>query len=96
MSGDRDKARAVLSKLEKRNRTEKISPFALALGYLGLGETDSALTALERAVDEHDIALTAVSLLNERSWDSMRGQPRFTRVLERMNLGPFIARANRP
>ncbi|HEY4955987.1 MAG TPA: protein kinase [Gemmatimonadaceae bacterium] len=96
VSSDRDKARAVLSKLEERNRTEKISPFALALGYLGLGETDSALTALERAVDEHDIALTAVSLLNERSWDSMRGQPRFTRVLERMNLGPFIARANRP
>jgi len=95
VSGEKEKARAVLDKLTARARSEKISQFAFALGFAGLGETDSALSALERAVDQHDIALSAFSLLDERRWDPMRGNPRFTRILERMNLGPYIAGANR-
>ena len=90
-AGDKAKARAMLAKFEERARTEKFSPFAIALAHLGLGENDAALAALERAVDQRDIALSATSILNEPRWDSVRGQPRFTRVLERMNLGQYIA-----
>ena len=95
MAGDKEKARAILAKFEERARTERISPFAIALAHLGLGEYDAALTALERAVDQHDIALSASSTWNEPKWDPLRGQPRFTRLLERMNLRLYIAEVNR-
>ena len=94
-AGDKEKARGILAKLEGRARREKVSPYAIAIAHLGLGENDAALTALERAVDQHEIALTATSILNESKWNPVRGQPRFTRVLERMNLGPYIAAADR-
>jgi len=94
-SGQKEKAREVLAKLTARGRSEKISQFAFALAYAGLGETDATLSALEHAVDQHDVTLTTFSLLDEHRWDPLRGQPRFTRIVERMNLGPYIARANR-
>lgn len=71
-----------------------LTSVGLAIGtpaYLGLGEYTDALTALERAVNQRDIALSATSIVNEPRWNPVRGQPRFTRVLERMNLGPYIA-----
>jgi len=95
IAGEKAKARAMLMKFEERDRAGKFSPFAIALAHLGLGENDAALTALERAVDQREIALTATSILNEAKWDPVRGQPRFTRVLERMNLGQYIAGQNR-
>jgi eukaryotic-like serine/threonine-protein kinase len=94
-SGDTIRARAVLAKLTVRAKSEKISPIAFAYAYVGLGETDAALSALERAVDEHDIAFSNLSLLTQHPWDPLRRQPRFTRILERLNLGPYIAGANR-
>ena len=93
-SGDTIRARAVLAKLTARAKSEKISPMAFAYAYVGLGETDAALSALERAVDQHDIALTNLSLLTQHPWDPLRGQPRFTRILERLKLGPYIGGAN--
>lgn len=94
VSGDKERARALLAKLTERAKSEKISPLAFALAYVGLGETDAALSALERAVDQHDIALTAWSL-TDHDWDSIRGEPRFTRILERTNLAPYLGGANR-
>jgi len=93
LSGNKEKARAMLARFEDQARTGRFSPYAIALAHLGLGENDAALTALERAVDQHEIALSATSILNEQKWNPLRGQPRFTRVLERMNLGPYIAAA---
>jgi hypothetical protein len=94
-SGDTIRARAVLAKLTARAKSERISPIAFALAHVGLGENDAALSALERAVDQHDITLTNLSLLTQHPWDPLRGQPRFTRILERLNLGPYIGGANR-
>jgi Flp pilus assembly protein TadD len=94
VSGDKEKARALLAKLTERAKSDKISPLAFALAYVGLGETDAALSALERAVDHHDISLTASSL-TDHDWDRIRAEPRFTRILERTGLGSYLVGANR-
>jgi hypothetical protein len=56
---------------------------------LGIGDLDAAMTALERAVDQHEIGLTSFSVMNDKMWDSVQGTPRFARVLERLNLARY-------
>ena len=66
---------------------------SLAIIYLGLGENDKALAAIEQAVNAHDISLfTSASPLRDPIYDPVRSDPRFQRVIERMNLAPFATR----
>jgi len=88
-AGDKTRARAIVKKLTERARSERIGPFPFALAELGIGDTNAAMTALERAVEQHDIGLTAFSVINDKMWDSVRGTPRFTRVLQRLNLARY-------
>jgi tetratricopeptide (TPR) repeat protein len=88
-TGDKTRARAIVQKLMERARSERIGPFPFAVAELGIGDTNAAMAALERAVDQHDIGLTAFSVINDKMWDSVRGTPRFTRVLQRLNLARY-------
>lgn len=94
-SGDKTRARAVFDNLRDRAKSERVAPFPFALAQIGTGDTEGALTALEQAVDERDIGLTQSSLLNEKTWDPVRGNPRFERVLQRMNMSAFEANIKR-
>ncbi len=86
-TGHRDKAQAIVSSLERGEKTQHVSPAALAIAYTGLGEHDQALTALERGVETRDISLlTGATLLLDKTFDSLRSDPRFARILARMNL----------
>ncbi len=62
---------------------------------MGIGDTDAALTSLERAADEHDIGLTAGFWVDEKMWDPIRGNPRFWRLLERLNLAQYFRGSTR-
>jgi hypothetical protein len=62
------------------------------MAYLGTGDKNAAITAIEHAVDAHEIGLSEFSLLNDRMWDSLRSDPRFQRILERMNLSRYQPR----
>ena len=85
--GQVDKAKAIIAELEHRQRTNGRSGVALAAAYMGLREYDKALSALEDAVNEHDISLlTSSSLVPDRLWDPLRKYPRFDAILGRMNL----------
>ncbi len=89
-TGQRDKAQAIVSSLEHPQQDQYISPAALAIAYTGLGERDKALTALERAVDSHDISLlTGATPLMDKTFDPLRGDARFAKILARMNLSQF-------
>jgi tetratricopeptide (TPR) repeat protein len=88
-AGDKMRARAILNKLTERARSERIGPFPFAVAQLGIGDTNAAMAALELAVDQHDIGLTAFSMMNDKMWDSVRDTPRFTRVLQRLNLARY-------
>jgi serine/threonine protein kinase/tetratricopeptide (TPR) repeat protein len=93
-TGDKNRATAVLSKLEQRSRTEHVGSYSIALARIGVGDTEGALSALERAVDEHDIAFSEFSVPLDKIWDPIRGDPRFQRILERMNLTRYIQKAS--
>jgi tetratricopeptide (TPR) repeat protein len=92
-SGQVAEARAILNRLNARPAADRPSPMSLAIIYLGLGENDKALTAMEQAVDTHDISLlTGASPLRDPIYDPVRGDARFEKVIERMNLKPFATR----
>jgi serine/threonine protein kinase/tetratricopeptide (TPR) repeat protein len=91
-SGKAQEAREIVSRLEKR----KGGPFpgvAIAIGYLGLGEFNDALAALEAAVDAHDISLTtSSSLVPDPIFDPLRNTARYQEILRRMNFVPYVRR----
>ena len=52
--------------------------------YLGLGENERAIEWLEKAFEER--AGRLVYLRAERAFDPLRGDPRFQRMVERLNF----------
>lgn len=65
------------------NRTYVPGP-QLALGYLGLGETNKALSELERGFEERSYLM--IYLKADPIYDCLRSEPRFISLLERMNF----------
>lgn len=78
-----------LAALEKRSRSEYVSPQSFAVVHLGLGDTERALGLLEKASDERAIEwLGFATVVTER----LRGQPRFIALERRLGL-PAVATA---
>jgi tetratricopeptide (TPR) repeat protein len=92
LAGQREKAEVLVKELAVNAQTRPLQWFPLAMGELGLADKEASLSALERAVDGHEIGLIEFSLLNDRMWDLLRPDPRFQRILERMNLARYPAR----
>ncbi len=89
MGGHTAEARAKL----KVFRAAGGQPMNVALIYLGLGEKDSALVWLDRAVDAKENALTTTApLLIAPAFDPFRGDPRFEKLIDRMGLRPYAAK----
>jgi tetratricopeptide (TPR) repeat protein len=78
-NGDPAAARAVLQQLRQRSSREYISPYGLALLYLGLGERDQALERIERMF--HDHIITALFAGFDPLFDPLRSDPRFAALL---------------
>ena len=81
-AGQRDKALAAARALEAR-------PYVPAEGvaaiYAGLGDKETALTWLERAVEARSVGL--IFLAAEPMYDTLREEPRYRRIVERVGLG---------
>jgi hypothetical protein len=56
----------------------------LADAYVGLGETDQALTWLERAYEEHDEGMVYIKAYP--GFDALRSEARFQALVQRMNF----------
>jgi len=82
--GHVDEAREVLRTLESLARERYMPACAIAMVHAGLGEFDSALTWLDRAVEEHDVHLA--TLPADPKWDRLRGDSRFAEILRRCGL----------
>jgi pentatricopeptide repeat protein len=90
-SGRTEEAREIVRQLERKGGP--VPGVAIAIAYLGLGEYDSALSALEAAVNAHDISLiTSSSLVPDPIFDPLRNTARYQEILRRMNLAPYAAR----
>ena len=84
LSGNRVAAEKLLEKLKQASQDEAFPPLAMATIYVGLGERELALQWLEKAVEqpgEYQIWFAANPI-----FDPLRSDPRFDRLLERMNL----------
>ena len=66
--------------------TEKNSPYNIALIYTALGDEDQAIAWLTKAVDEFSPQVRDLKV--DPPFDTLRGNPRFTALLGRMNLLP--------
>jgi tetratricopeptide (TPR) repeat protein len=81
-AGRRAEAEAILKKLETTQ--EYVSPTELAVLYVGLGEKDQALAALERAYAAHDLQMRYLG--EDPHFDSLRSEPRFQEVIRKVGL----------
>jgi adenylate cyclase len=86
LSGRTSEARRVLEELKRSERY--VSPEALALIHVALGEHDAALDALEQAWFERSINTSWLAF--DPAWDSLRTDRRFVRLLRRMSLNTRV------
>ena len=82
--GQRDRALAILQRLDSLSRTEYVTAYAVALVHAALGQADSAFTWLDRSVAER--THWVLWLNRDRRWDPIRADPRFGRLTARVGL----------
>lgn len=84
VSGQREQAVRLLDELTKMSDSRYV-PAVYSVGVLaGLGDEQRAIEALERAVEERSEYLVFLGV--DPVFDSLRANPRFTHLLQRMNL----------
>jgi adenylate cyclase len=86
LSGDRAKAEAIITDLERTASREYVSPYCFALAYLGMGENQQALTYLEKAYEVRSQFLQILGLKQEHIFDPIRSDPRFIALLKKLNI----------
>jgi DNA-binding winged helix-turn-helix (wHTH) protein/TolB-like protein/Tfp pilus assembly protein PilF len=77
-------AQALLDSLLRRSQQHYLPPTSIATIYCGLGDHDQALAWLERGYAAHDVRMTFLKV--DRRWDSLRSEPRFTALMQKMRL----------
>ena len=84
VAGERDSARAVLDRVRGRAEQSYVSPALVALLHVGLGQRDSAMHHLERALRRRDPDLQG--LIGAPMLAPLRADPRFAALKARMSL----------
>jgi DNA-binding winged helix-turn-helix (wHTH) protein/Tfp pilus assembly protein PilF len=79
-------ARKILASLEGDSVERYISPLEIAPIYAALGDHDSALRWIGKAIDER--VGSSIYLYADRAFDPLRNDPRFQADLKRVNLVP--------
>jgi DNA-binding winged helix-turn-helix (wHTH) protein/TolB-like protein/Flp pilus assembly protein TadD len=85
VSGKKDKAHKILGELKKLHKREPSWFYEIALIYEGLGEREQAFEWLEKAYENKEEASLAL-LKVEPMLDSLRSDPRFNDLLNRLGL----------
>ena len=79
-----EQARAVVAELQRIANRRFVTAYGVALVYAGIGDSDAALTWLDRAFAERSHWL--VWLLLDPRFDGLRAKPRFAELLKRINF----------
>jgi DNA-binding winged helix-turn-helix (wHTH) protein/TolB-like protein/Flp pilus assembly protein TadD len=74
------------ARMEERAKKETVVPTNVALLYARLGDKDRAFAWLEKAINERDPSVVRLKI--DPMYDSLRSDPRYARLLQRMNLTP--------
>jgi tetratricopeptide (TPR) repeat protein len=80
-AGRRAEAAAILQQMLEQ---PACPPFLIAILYGALGDRDRAFVYLEKAVERHNESISLMGV--DWRFDSLRGDPRFTKVLKRVGL----------
>ena len=86
LSGRAEEARRLLGHLIELAKSRFVPPTTIALIHIGLGEKDRAFEWLQKACDERDTPLVLLKV--HPAYDSLRGDPRYSTLIERIGLGP--------
>jgi tetratricopeptide (TPR) repeat protein len=81
--GRKAEAENILRNLERKSKSEYVSPYAIATIYAGLGQKDRAFEFLEKAYLEKSLELSW-SLKSDSRIDNLRSDPRFQDLLRRV------------
>jgi TolB-like protein/Tfp pilus assembly protein PilF/tRNA A-37 threonylcarbamoyl transferase component Bud32 len=82
-SGQREQAIALLGEIMGMSATRYVSPNMIATVHLHLGDYDSALAELERALEIRDARIVWLGV--DPQFDVLRGNPRFIKLLKSTN-----------
>jgi len=84
-AGEREAAQRLARELVERPRREAVRPGMLAALHALLGDRDRAFALLEQAYAEKDWTLRELKI--SPVLDPLRGDPRFAKLLKKLNLG---------
>ncbi len=83
-AGRHSEAREILRHLDRIESKRYVTPYVRAWVHNGLGETEEALTQLEKAFDEGAIWLAWVNI--DLHFINLHQEPRFRRLIQKMNF----------
>lgn len=83
-SGDHAKAMAVIEEMNRKSLHGYVSPFNLAIVYLGMGDRGRAMDYLEQAYSAHSQWLTYLKM--DRIFDPLRKEPRFIALMKKVHF----------
>lgn len=81
-AGKQEEAKKTLSELMEVAQREYVSPYGFAVIYADLGDKDRAFAWLEKSLAARDVNLTLLRV--EPEMDSLRSDPRFTALQQRV------------
>jgi len=84
LQGKKQEAEKVLAELIRRSKKTYVSPSFLAYVYVGLGDRERTLSALEQAYQEHDQDM--IYLKVDPMFDQFHSDPRFQELVRGMGL----------
>ena len=86
LSGNKSEALKILNQLEQSSQSRFVSPFDVSFVYAALGDKTRAIQLLEKSADEK--VGWVISLGVEPGFDSLRDEPRFKRLQQRVGVRP--------
>jgi Flp pilus assembly protein TadD len=84
LSGRQAEARQVLAELQRISKERHVSPNAIAIIYVGLGDKDHAFEWLAKEFKEHGDAM--VTLKVDQRFDILRSDPRFAALVKDVGI----------
>jgi tetratricopeptide (TPR) repeat protein len=83
-SGETDEALALIQGMKATSQQSYFPPYAIALVYAGLRDTNAVFEWLDRALRCHDVHLALLPA--DPKWDWVRSQQRFVELLKRCGM----------
>ncbi|MCK5468272.1 MAG: tetratricopeptide repeat protein, partial [Cyclobacteriaceae bacterium] len=84
MLGRREEATRMLSNIKERDSSNVVFAFEIAKIYTYLGEMDKAFQWLDRAYENREYWMVSLKVLPY--WDPLRSDPRFQKLIDKMNF----------